>query len=80
MAITDGHEDLAYFLRWAHSYHINFENFTGPFESGDLGGEVDLARLQKGRVGGAFFSTFADCPKEGFSSEYFQKGTIPNDE
>ncbi|KAF2240579.1 microsomal dipeptidase precursor [Trematosphaeria pertusa] len=51
-------DDLAYFLRWAHSNHIYLDNFTVPWESGELGGEVDLYRLRKGRVGGTFWSIY----------------------
>jgi membrane dipeptidase len=72
----DGHNDLAYFVRWAHNNRINVDNFTVPFEEGRLGGNVDLARLQEGRVGGTFWSVFADCPKGGFSPEYFFNGRL----
>ena len=70
--MLDGHEDLAYFLRWAHNNLIYLDNFTTPFESGDLGGEVDLGKLLAGRVDGAFLSTY--CPKHDFSAEYHHQG------
>ncbi|KAF2021441.1 dipeptidase [Aaosphaeria arxii CBS 175.79] len=69
--LIDGHNDLAYFLRWAHSNHIYLDNFTIPWESGHLGGEVDLYRLREGQVGGTFWSIYADCPKGAYSKEYF---------
>lgn len=72
--MTDGHNDLAYFIRWAHSNRVNLDNFTKPFERGTLGGEVDLFRLRQGRSGGAFWSTFSRCPKDGYSPEYFASG------
>ncbi|KAF2676055.1 hypothetical protein K458DRAFT_194217 [Lentithecium fluviatile CBS 122367] len=52
--LIDGHNDLAYFIRWAHSNRIYLDNFTKPFEEGTLGGEVDLHRLRQGHSGGAF--------------------------
>jgi len=71
--LIDGHNDLAYFLRWAHSNHIYLSNFTTPFETGKLGGEVDLFRLRKGHVGGTFWSIYVDCPKGGnYTEEYFR--------
>ncbi|KAF2010377.1 hypothetical protein BU24DRAFT_436530 [Aaosphaeria arxii CBS 175.79] len=69
--LIDGHNDLAYFIRWAHSNRLNLDNFTKPFESGHLGGEVDLHRLLQGHSGGAFWSTFSDCPTEDYSLEYY---------
>lgn len=41
------------------------ENFTSPFENGTLEGHVDLARLERGKVGGTFWSVFVECPKDG---------------
>ncbi|KAF2184736.1 hypothetical protein K469DRAFT_688717 [Zopfia rhizophila CBS 207.26] len=69
--LIDGHDDLAYFLRWAHSNHIYLDNFTVPWKSGELGGEVDLFRLRQGRVGGTFWSIYVDCPKGNYTPEYF---------
>ncbi|KAF2870359.1 renal dipeptidase family [Massariosphaeria phaeospora] len=72
--LIDGHNDLAYFLRWAYSHHIYLDNFTTPFETGGLDGQVDLIRLRQGQVGGTFWSIYEDCPKEGnYSLEYFAK-------
>ena len=67
-------DDLAYFLRWAHSNHIYLNNFTIPWENGGLGGEVDLFRLREGRVGGTFWSIYTDCPKGNYTPEYFAHG------
>ncbi|KAF2651039.1 putative dipeptidase [Lophiostoma macrostomum CBS 122681] len=66
--LIDGHNDLAYFIRWAHSNRVNLENFTRPFEEGTLGGEVDIYRLRQGRSGGAFWSAFSDCPTEALAT------------
>lgn len=69
--LIDGHNDLAYYLRWAYSNHIYQDNFTIPWKTGKLGGEVDLFRLREGQVGGTFWSIYVDCPKNGYSQEYF---------
>ncbi|KAF2645926.1 microsomal dipeptidase precursor [Massarina eburnea CBS 473.64] len=71
--LIDGHNDLAYFIRWAHNNRLYLNNFTQPFEGGTLGGEVDIRRLRQGLSGGAFWSTFADCPTEDYSLEYYAK-------
>lgn len=52
-------------LRFLYGNHIYSENFTKPFEQGDLPGHVDLRRLREGQSGGAFWSLFAPCPKNG---------------
>ncbi|KAF4991478.1 hypothetical protein FGRMN_7789 [Fusarium graminum] len=77
--LFDGHNDLAYYIRWAHSNHIYLENFTAPFEAGTLKGEVDIARLRRGRVGGTFWSVFADCPKGEYSTDYHFKAIATTD-
>lgn len=52
-------------LRYLYGNHIYSENFTKPFEQGQLPGHVDLRRLREGQSGGAFWSLFAPCPKNG---------------
>ncbi|KAH7118722.1 putative dipeptidase [Dendryphion nanum] len=69
--LIDGHNDLAYYLRWAYSNHIYQDNFTVPWKTGKLGGEVDLFRLREGQVGGTFWSIYVDCPKGPYTQEYF---------
>lgn len=69
--LIDGHNDLAYYLRWAYSNHIYQDNFTVPWTTGKLGGEVDLFRLREGQVGGTFWSIYVDCPKGPYTQEYF---------
>lgn len=60
--LIDGHVDFPIVLRFAYGNQIYDENFTQPFEQGELSGHVDLHRLRKGQSGGAFWSLFAPCP------------------
>ncbi|PTD10028.1 putative dipeptidase [Fusarium culmorum] len=57
--LIDGHVDFPIVLRFAYGNQIYDENFTQPFEQGELSGHVDLHRLRKGQSGGAFWSLFA---------------------
>ncbi|KAI9781434.1 MAG: hypothetical protein M1839_006028 [Geoglossum umbratile] len=61
--LIDGHIDLALALHHLYGNHIYQKNFTGPFEGGGLYGHVDLPRLRRGKVGGAFWSAYVACPK-----------------
>ncbi|KAH0543525.1 hypothetical protein FGG08_002193 [Glutinoglossum americanum] len=63
--LIDGHNDLAIALRYLYGNHIYNKNFTRPFEDGGLYGQVDLPRLKKGKVGGAFWSAYTSCPADG---------------
>ncbi|KAK0758705.1 hypothetical protein N5P37_009104 [Trichoderma harzianum] len=63
--LIDGHVDFPLVLRGYYGNHLDGDSFTGPFEDGTLKGHVDLARLRAGRAGGAFWSVFAPCPKNG---------------
>ncbi|KAH0559538.1 hypothetical protein GP486_003950 [Trichoglossum hirsutum] len=63
--LIDGHIDLALAIRLLYKNHIYYKNFTSPFENGGLTGQVDLPRLKKGNVGGAFWSAYVGCPKDG---------------
>ena len=60
-------------MRFAYGNQIYDENFTQPFEKGELPGHVDLHRLRQGQSGGAFWSLFAPCPSNGsdFSDENY---------
>ena len=61
--LIDGHNDLAIFLRFAYKNQIHTPKFISKFEDGGMEANVDLPRLQKGKVGGAFWSAFVPCPK-----------------
>lgn len=65
MRYVDGHVDFPLVLRGYYGNHLDGDSFTGPFEDGTLKGHVDLARLRAGHAGGAFWSVFAPCPKNG---------------
>ncbi|KAI2789371.1 putative dipeptidase [Penicillium oxalicum] len=60
--LIDGHNDLPIYVRSIFHNHINTPNFTDGFLEGTLPGHVDVPRLQKGRVGGSFWSVFVPCP------------------
>ncbi len=60
--LIDGHDDLAISLRFAYQNEIHTPKFRKGFEEGGIQGQVDLPRLRKGRVGGAFWSAFVPCP------------------
>ncbi|KAF5631397.1 membrane dipeptidase [Fusarium sp. NRRL 52700] len=63
--LIDGHVDFPIVLRFAYGNQIYDDNFTQPFEQGELPGHVDLHRLRQGQSGGAFWSLFAPCPSNG---------------
>ncbi len=60
--LIDGHDDLAIFLRFAYKNEIHTSKFRKNFEKGGMEMHVDLPRLKKGKVGGAFWSAFVPCP------------------
>jgi membrane dipeptidase len=60
--LIDGHNDLAIFLRGAYGNKLHNATFRDTFENGGLELQVDLPRLRKGKVGGAFWSAFVVCP------------------
>ncbi|MCJ1401688.1 hypothetical protein MMC11_004905 [Xylographa trunciseda] len=63
--LIDGHNDLAIMVRYLYNNQIYSKNFTEPFEKGGLKFHVDLPRLKAGKSGGAFWSAFVGCPKNG---------------
>ncbi|KAH0836242.1 putative dipeptidase [Fonsecaea pedrosoi] len=72
--LIDGHNDLAIFIRGAYKNKLHTKEFRDKFENGDMELNVDLPRLRKGRVGGAFWSAFVVCPEnasEDFSDEQY---------
>ncbi|CAD6574605.1 MAG: hypothetical protein ASARMPRED_006825 [Alectoria sarmentosa] len=65
LIVSDGHNDLAILIRYAFQNNIYDKNFTDKWENGGMPAQVDLPRLRDGRVGGAFWSAFVLCPKNG---------------
>lgn len=63
-------------IRYLYNNKIYAENFAKPFEDGGLRFHVDLPRLKKGRSGGAFWSAYVGCPKNGtdFSDASYAEG------
>lgn len=60
--LIDGHDDLAILLRFVYKNEIHNPEFRRKFENGGMEMHVDLPRLKKGKVGGAFWSAFVPCP------------------
>ena len=72
--LIDGHNDLATFIRRAYKNRLHEKSFRDKFENGGMGFHVDLPRLRKGKVGGAFWSAFVTCPdraSDDFSDEQY---------
>ncbi|TVY81844.1 Dipeptidase sirJ [Lachnellula suecica] len=71
--LIDGHNDLAIMIRFLFNNQIYQKNFTEPFENGGMPYHVDIPRLKEGMNGGAFWSAFVPCPKNGsdFSDENY---------
>lgn len=71
--LIDGHNDLAILIRERYNNHIYDEKFQKLFSEGGMPAHVDLPRLKEGKVGGAFWSAFMPCPKNGsdFSNENY---------
>ncbi|KAJ3498779.1 hypothetical protein NLG97_g840 [Lecanicillium saksenae] len=71
--LIDGHVDFPIGIRGRYGNHIEAPAFREAFENGSLPGHVDLYRLRKGLSGGAFWSVYAPCPKDGgdFSDENY---------
>ncbi|OCT46518.1 putative dipeptidase [Cladophialophora carrionii] len=72
--LIDGHVDLAIFIRGRYENKLHTKEFKEKFENGNMEANVDLPRLRKGMVGGAFWSAFVVCPEhasEDFSDEQY---------
>ncbi len=52
-------------MRFLYNNQIYDKSFTKPFEEGGMPMHVDLPRLREGKNGGAFWSAFVPCPKDG---------------
>lgn len=63
----DGHDDLLIFLRFLNGNHIYSKDFKQKFEQGGLDYHVDLPRIDKGKMGGAFWSAFMPCPPDAWN-------------
>ena len=76
--LIDGHDDLMFVIRFLFGNHIYDSKFKDKFENGGMPYHVDLPRLDKGKVGGAFWSAFMPCPKNGsdFSDENYAESTF----
>ena len=64
--LIDGHNDLLILIRAIWGNRIYNENFTQPFEEGDMIGQFDLPRADAGQLGGTFWSAWVPCPADGF--------------
>ncbi|OAQ96309.1 hypothetical protein LLEC1_00133 [Akanthomyces lecanii] len=71
--LIDGHVDFPVLLRGRYGNHVEAAAFREAFENGTLTGQIDLHRLRQGASGGAFWSVYAPCPKDGgdFSDENY---------
>lgn len=63
--LIDGHNDFPIAIREIFNNHINNDEFRNGFERDGLPQHVDLPRLRAGKNGGAFWSVFTPCPKNG---------------
>lgn len=63
-------------IRDLYKNHIYDSSFTHLFENGGLLGHVDLPRLRSGKVGGAFWSAYMPCPRDGFDFSDANYGPI----
>lgn len=63
--LIDGHDDLAWRIRYLYQNQIYQEAFTSSFERDGMAGQVDLPRLKSGQVGGSFWSAYTNCPANG---------------
>ncbi|THC96854.1 hypothetical protein EYZ11_003678 [Aspergillus tanneri] len=59
--LIDGHNDFPYILRGWYGMNIHDPSFN--IEEMPIG-QTDLSRLEKGCIGGQFWSAFVPCPKE----------------
>ncbi|KAF9564773.1 hypothetical protein CPC08DRAFT_630667 [Agrocybe pediades] len=55
--VIDGHIDLPIFVRGHYANNVSAIDLMS-----EMPGHVDIPRLRKGKVGGFFWSAYADCP------------------
>ncbi|KAL2861234.1 dipeptidase [Aspergillus lucknowensis] len=65
--LTDGHNDLPYFLRLFYGNHIYQSNFSDEIT---LPGHVDFPRLAEGRIRGQFWSVYIACNETNPKPDY----------
>lgn len=67
---------MAMLIRGVYENKIDNDDFREAFENGSLAGDADIARLREGMSGGAFWSVWSPCPKNGsdFSDKNSQDG------
>ncbi|KAI1864800.1 uncharacterized protein JN550_008620 [Neoarthrinium moseri] len=63
--LIDGHDDFPLLVRALFANHIYGDDFKEKFEDGGLPMQVDIPRLREGQNGGAFWSVYSFCPKNG---------------
>jgi Membrane dipeptidase (Peptidase family M19) len=78
--LMDGHNDLLMLIRYLYKNHINDETFKRKFEKDGMPGHTDLPRLEKGKMGGAFWSAYVACPADGmnFDDDNYAPSSFPN--
>jgi membrane dipeptidase len=61
-------------IRGVYKNRIDNNDWRAAFENGTLAGDADIKRLRDGLSGGAFWSVWAPCPRNGtdFSDENLQ--------
>jgi len=63
--LIDGHVDMPMLIRGVYENRIDNEEWRKAFENGTLAGHADIKRLRDGMSGGAFWSVWAPCPRNG---------------
>jgi membrane dipeptidase len=63
-------------IRARFKNRIYDKSFAKPFEKGGLVGHVDIPRITEGKYGGAFWSAFMPCPRNG--SDYSDANYAPS--
>lgn len=65
--MLDGHNDFPYMIR---GWHLGRVGDT-EVDAGDMPiAHTDITRLQKGRVGGVFWSAYVPCPEANTSNDF----------
>lgn len=60
--LVDTHIDLPELARWQFKNQINGDDFA--FDKEGFMGHLDIPRMQKGHLGGAFWSVYTSCPAD----------------